>query len=98
MAALGSDAADGDADGRVFKLWVAGVRLTGLRRGLNEIGYVEGRYFVIETIQNEGCQAIHADKQRDTRALGQVRPCPQSSASGKALTTRPSQKVSRVLL
>ena len=48
MAALGSDAADGDADGRVFKLWVAGVRLTGLRRGLNEIGYVEGRNFVIE--------------------------------------------------
>jgi putative tryptophan/tyrosine transport system substrate-binding protein len=34
-----------------LKLWVAGVRrppVTGLRRGLNEIGYVEGRNFVIE--------------------------------------------------
>ena len=51
MAARGARAADGDAGDRVFKHGSPKsdtFRLTGLRRGLNQTGYVEGRNLVIE--------------------------------------------------
>jgi putative ABC transport system substrate-binding protein len=50
-AARGASAAIGNAGGRVLKFWVARVRyplLTGLRRGLNETGDLEGRNLAIE--------------------------------------------------
>src|SRR6516225_12382588 len=51
VSARGARAATGDAGDRVFKSWVAGVRvsrLSDLPWGLDETGYVEGRNFVIE--------------------------------------------------
>jgi putative tryptophan/tyrosine transport system substrate-binding protein len=51
VAACGASPAGGDADNRLFKLRVPesdASRVAGLRQGLNEAGYVEGRNLAVE--------------------------------------------------
>ena len=93
MAARGARAAAGDAGDRVSELGSPksdAPRLTGLRRGLNEIGYVEGRNFVIEyrwaANQADRLPALAADLVQ-LRVAAIVAPGVLPTRAAKAATT-----------